>query len=475
MAFVLFKTNCPSPLSNSKVALMLFSVYSLLIGVAAEPKVAAKPVIDASILDTSRYPQQLKQQNQPYTNSSGKMVGAYFVEWDTYEQNFQVADIPAQNLTHVFYAFIPICGPNQSLKEAAPQSYSKLAAQCAGKPDFTVVVHDKFAALERPYPGDTTKQQLKGIFAELYRLKKAHPDLKILPSVGGWTLSDPLYSIGTNAQARATFVASIIEMIQIYDFFDGVDIDWEFPGGGGLNPALGTEHDGAGFALLMQDLRQAMNSLSDKTGRTYQLTAAMAGSVQKLKLIDWKTASPSMDYINLMTYDYYGEWDSVPGHHSALYANPNSHRPGSSADEAVQYLLSRKVPAGKISLGVAMYGRSWSNISHYKDNNPFTGTAGAGSNKTGGDYKRIATQYLDNSQGAGAQGFNLVWDDKAKACALWNSAVGTLISFDCIASVQAKANYVLQHNLGGVFAWELGGDNGQLLNAIHQGLGHQAK
>lgn len=477
MASTLFEVNVPSLLTKLSMFLALFVLSCLLTRGEAVVSPSASPVFAPDTLDTSRYPQQLKQQNRPYVNSSGKLVGAYFVEWGTYEQDFQVADIPAQNLTHVFYAFIPICGPNQSLKQADPQSYSKLAAQCAGKPDFTVVVYDKFAALERPYPGDTTKQQLKGIFAELYRLKKAHPDLKILPSVGGWTLSDPLYSIGTNAQVRATFVASIIQMIQTYDFFDGVDIDWEFPGGGGLNPTLGTEQDGAGFAQLMRDLRQAMNSLSDETGRTYQLTAAMAGSVQKLKLIDWETAYPAMDYINLMTYDYYGEWDSVPGHHSALYANPNSRRPGSSANEAVHYLLSRKVPAGKISLGVAMYGRSWSKVSHYKDNNPFTGTADSGNdaNKISGDYKTIATQYLDRSQGAAAHGFHLVWDDKAKACALWNSAVGTLISFDCIASVQAKANYVLQHQLGGVFAWELGGDNGQLLNAIHQGLGHQAK
>lgn len=477
MASALFTPNFLSLVTRSTLVLVLLSVSGQSSAVGANARVAAKSLIDSSSLDTSCYPQQLKPQNQPYTNSSGKMVGGYFIEWGTNQQSFHVADIPAQNLTHLFYAFIPVCGSNQSLQQADPQSYAKLAAQCAGKPDFTVVVHDKYAALERPYPGDTTKQQVKGIFAELYRLKKAHPDLKILPSVGGWTLSDPLYSIGTNAQARATFVASIIKMIQTYDFFDGVDIDWEFPGGGGLNPTLGTEHDGAGFALLMHDLRQAMNSLSHETGRTYQLTAAMAGSVQKLKLIDWEAAYPSMDYINLMTYDYYGEWDPVPGHHSALYTNPNSRRPGSSANEAVHYLLSRKVPAGKISLGVAMYGRSWSKISHYKDNNPFTGKAGSGSdaNKISGDYKTIATQYLDRSQGAAAHGFNLIWDDKAKACALWNSAVGTLISFDCVASVQAKANYVLQHHLGGVFAWELASDNGQLLNAIHQGLGHQAK
>jgi chitinase len=465
---------------SSACLLAMLCLGSLFVGLHAEPAVEAKPAFAPTIaFNHSRYPQPQKQQNQAYTNSSGKMVGGYFVEWGTYDGNFHVADIPAQNLTHLFYAFIPVCGPNQSLQQADPQSYSKLVAQCVGKPDFTVVVHDKFAALERSYPGDTVDQPVRGIFAELYRLKKAHPDLKILPSVGGWTLSDPLYSIGVNAQARATFVASVIDMIKTYDFFDGVDIDWEFPGGGGSNPKLGSENDGAGFALLMRDLRLAMDTLSVETGRTYQLTAAMGGSVQKLQGIDWETAYPYMDYINLMTYDYYGEWDSVPGHHTTLYANPNSRRVGSSADEAVQHLLSRKVPSGKISLGVAMYGRSWSNISKHKDNNPFTGSGGNSLTdslaENIGDYKKIETQYLGGVNGSGAHGFSLLWDDRAKACSLWNSAVGTLISFDCSRAVQAKGNYVLQYKLGGVFAWELDGDNGHLLNAMHEGLGHTAQ
>ncbi|MBY0420612.1 MAG: glycoside hydrolase family 18 protein, partial [Pararheinheimera sp.] len=342
-----------------------------------------------------------------------------------------------------------------------PQGYAALMAQCAGKPDYTVVVHDKFAALEKSYPGDTWDQPVRGIFAELYRLKKTHPNLKILPSVGGWTLSDPLYTIGVDPKARATFVASIVEMIKTYDFFDGIYVDWEFPGGAGLNPSLGATKDGAGFALLMRDLRHAMDVLSHETGRTYQLTAAMGGSVQKLQLIDWEAAYRHMDYINLMTYDYYGEWDTVLGNQTSLYPSPNSPRAGSSAHEAVQHLLSRKVPAGKISLGVAMYGRSWHNVSKVVDNNPFTGIGGKANSdsqaQSMGDYKTLKAPFQGGVKATGTQGFSLLWDDTAKACSLWNAAVRTLISFDCTASVKAKGNYVMQHKLAGVFAWELDG------------------
>jgi chitinase len=268
-------------------------------------------------------------------------------------------------------------------------------------------------------------------------------------------------------------------MIKTYDFFDGVDIDWEFPGGGGAHPTLGSAQDGAGFALLMRDLRLAMDALSVETGRTYQLTAAMSGGVQKLQLVDWEAAHPYMDYINLMTYDYYGAWNGTLGHQATLYPNPNSPLPGFSAHEAVQHLLARQVPAGKISIGAAMYGRGWKNVSNATNNNPFTGTGGAGISGSWEagieDYKKIETNYMGGVNGTGTNGYSLLWDDTAKASYVWNAAVGTLISFDTKRSVRAKGSYVLQYNLGGIFAWELDADNGHILNAMHEGLGHPAQ
>lgn len=427
-------------------------------------------------LNFAGWPKPMQQQNVPYQNTSNKMVGAYFVEWGIYGRNYHAYDIPAKNLTHLFYGFIPVCGPNASLQRDNPQGYSALQAQCQGKPNYTVVVHDKWAALDKGYPNDKWDQPIKGLFAEMYRLKKTNPHLKILPSVGGWTLSDPLYDIGTNATHRATFVASMVQFIKTYDFFDGIDIDWEFPGGGGANAALGSPQDGAGFVLLMRDLRQALDTLSQQTGRSYQLTAAMSGGVPKLSQVDWESAHSYMDYINVMTYDYYGAWNSTLGHMTGLYPNPSSPLSGFSAQEAVDHLLARQVPAGKITIGAAMYGRGWKNVSNVSANNPFSGSGGEGINgsweKGIEDYKKIETQMMGGTNGSGANGFGLFWDDTGKASFVWNPATKTLVSFDTKRSVQAKGEFIRQRNLGGIFAWELDGDNGQILNAMHEGLGH---
>ncbi|MBL4910546.1 MAG: hypothetical protein JKX78_11110 [Alteromonadaceae bacterium] len=430
----------------------------------------------------------MKGLNKPYNNNDGKMVASYFVEWGVYGRKFNPKDIPVENLTHLIYGFIPICGKNDSLSGTAK---SALTSQCAGKQDYEVVVHDKFAALEKNDLDGTGKwdDPIKGIFAEMYRMKMTYPDLKIIPSVGGWTLSDPLYKIGTDATARAVFVKSIIDFIDTYDFFDGIDIDWEFPGGGGANPALGSTADGAGFATLMEDLRKALNDLGTRKNRTYELMAAVSGGVGKVSEIDWERAIKVMDHVNLMTYDYYGAWSQTYGHQTGLYDTNDLATPidGFNINDAVNYLTSqRSVPANKLNVGVAMYGRGWTGINGGDANGPFVAGATGGTPISGSsadgfwekgivDYKGIEKNQLGGVNGTGANGFKLFWDNTANASYLWNQATGTFITFDTERSAKAKGNYVSSKGLGGIFSWEIDADSGTLLNAMHQGLGHPAK
>ena len=88
------------------------------------------------------------------------------------------------------------------------------------------------------------------------------------------------------------------------------------------------------------------------------------------------------------------------------------------------------------------------------------------------DYKKIEAQMMGGVNGTGSNGFSLFWDDTGKASFVWDPVSKTLVSFDTKRSVQAKGQFVRQQNLGGIFAWELDGDNGNILNAMHEGLGH---
>ncbi|WP_421276934.1 glycosyl hydrolase family 18 protein [Aeromonas veronii] len=414
----------------------------------------------------------LQENNKPYANKSGKVVGTYYVEWGVYGRKFTVDKIPAQNLTHILYGFTPICGGdglNDSLKEIEG-SFQALQRACAGRADFKVAMHDPWAAIQMPQGNLTAHDEpYKGNFGALMALKQAYPNLKILPSVGGWTLSDPFYFLGDKTK-RDVFVGSVKEFLQTWKFFDGVDIDWEYPGGQGANPKLGSPSDGATYVALMKELRAMLDELEAETGRQYELTSAIGAGGDKIQDVDYKAAQPYMDHIFMMTYDYNGAWSNTElGHQTNLY--PASWDPATkyTTDKAVNQLLAQGVEPGKLVVGAAMYGRGWTGVSGYQGNNPFTGKA---TGKVKGTWEDGVVDYRDIVNNRMGAGWEKGYDEVAEAPYLFKAATGDLITYDNDRSVKAKGQYVLANKLGGLFSWEIDADNGDILNAMHEGLGH---
>lgn len=414
----------------------------------------------------------LKENNKPYANKSGKVVGAYYVEWGVYGRKFTVDKIPAQNLTHILYGFTPICGGNginDSLKEIEG-SFEALQRACSGREDFKVAIHDPWAAVQMPQ-GNLSgwDEPYKGNFGNLMALKQAYPDLKILPSVGGWTLSDPFYFLGDQAK-RNTFVASVKEFLQTWKFFDGVDIDWEFPGGLGANPDLGSPEDGATYVTLMKELRAMLDELEAETGREYQLTSAISAGDDKIAKVDYVQAQQYMDHIFVMSYDFNGAWSNTElGHQTSLYDAHWDPDTRYTTDKGVRALLAQGVTPGKLVVGAAMYGRGWTGVTGYSNNNPFTGTA---TGPVKGTWENGVVDYRDIVNNRMGSGWEQGYDEVAEAPWVFNPSSGDLISFDNERSVKAKGQYVLANELGGLFAWEIDADNGDILNAMHEGLGH---
>ncbi|MBL0624500.1 glycosyl hydrolase family 18 protein [Aeromonas veronii] len=416
----------------------------------------------------------LQENNKPYANKSGKVVGTYYVEWGVYGRKFTVDKIPAQNLTHILYGFTPICGGdgiNDSLKEIENgNSFQALQRACAGRADFKVAIHDPWAAVQMPQSGLTAYDEpYKGNFGALMALKQAYPDLKILPSVGGWTLSDPFYFLG-DRNKRDTFVASVKEFLQTWKFFDGVDIDWEYPGGQGANPKLGSPSDGATYVTLMKELRAMLDELESQTGRKYELTSAVGAGYDKIEDVDYRAAQQYMSHIFMMTYDYNGAWSNTElGHQTNLYAaswDPNTKY---TTDKAVNLMLAQGVDPGKLVVGAAMYGRGWTGVSGYQGNNPFTGKA---TGKVKGTWEDGVVDYRDIVNNRMGSGWEKSYDEVAEAPYLFKASTGDLITYDNDRSVKAKGQYVLANKLGGLFSWEIDADNGDILNAMHEGLGH---
>jgi GH18 family chitinase len=426
---------------------------------------------DGSHLDPLNY--EWRENNLPYVDVSGTVKAAYFVEWGVYLRNFPVDLVPLPNLSHILYGFIPMCGGdgiNDSLKPI-DNSFEALQRSCVGRSDFKVTIHDPWAAIQKAQKGVSNwNEPYKGNFGQLMAAKRANPSLKVLPSIGGWTLSDPFFFLH-DEQKRAVFIESVREFLLTWKFFDGVDVDWEFPGGKGANPNLGDPvRDGQTYVTLLTELRTMLDELSTITNRSYLLTSAISAGYDKIQVVDYDRAQKQLDYIFLMNYDFKGAWSNTDlGYQTNLFApqwNPDEKY---TTDYAVHTLLEQNVNSKKIVIGVAMYGRGWTNVTGYDEPNWFSGVAGgaiAGTWEPGVvDYRQIANEFVKK--------YEFYYDIQAEAAYGFEPIGGNLITFDNARSVKAKGEYVVANKLAGLFAWEIDADNGDLLNAMHEGLGDE--
>jgi chitinase len=249
--------------------------------------------------------------------------------------------------------------------------------------------------------------------------------------------------------------------------FDGIDIDWEYPVSGGLQN--GRAEDKQNFTLLLQALNLALDTQGASDGREYLLTIAGPAAADKLANIEVLKVAGTVDWINLMTYDYNGNWNSFTGHNAPL-SKPTGY-PGPAglyAQATVDAYLATGIPASKLVLGMPFYGRSWSEVGSTNNGLYQSGVTGPGTWEPGMlDYKDIVARY------GTAAGYTRYWDASAQVPYLYNKTAGVFVSYDDPQSLQAKAQYAGQKGLGGAMIWELSADTTDrvLLDAVRRGLG----
>ncbi|HIA01080.1 MAG TPA: chitinase, partial [Myxococcales bacterium] len=172
--------------------------------------------------------------------------------------------------------------------------------------------------------------------------------------------------------SRGAFVSDCVAFMVKYGF-DGIDLDWEYPGGGGLSNNYRPE-DTVNFTALLQLFRDEL----DARGR-YLLTIAGAGGEDKIVNTELAKVGAIVDWVNVMSYDFHGGWDTITGHNAPLYPNSNSpHAKESthSVDAAIQAWLTAGVDSTKIVMGAPLYGRGWGNVGP-TDNGRFQSGSGA--------------------------------------------------------------------------------------------------
>ncbi|SMC28225.1 Chitinase, GH18 family [Andreprevotia lacus DSM 23236] len=383
----------------------------------------------------------------PFRQTSGKVVAVYVPNW---HGSAVLDDLPGHNVTHLLYAFLRICGPGQLVRDGDV---------CSGKAPFSL-----------------TSGPLEADFDTAFtRLKQRAPHVQVLASVGGWAGSDPFFHLANDAASRAVFAESVVDFLRNHPSFDGIDIDWEHPttnwAANGVQ--LGNPADGQGFADLMRDLRLALDKLGKETGRYYAVTAAINTVGSLVEKINYREAQRWMDYIFMMTYDFYGPWSDHVGNHTALHPHPHNGT-DLNIDGAVNNLLAAGVPADKLVIGAAMYGRGFTGVSPTIEASPIGGgRSGTYAEPEGAEiYRTLHRDYL-GAAGSGINGYQVLYDPQGHSYNLWHPASQLFMGYDDPRAVAAKGRYLLAKQLAGIFAWEYTQDNGDILNAMNHGVGNQ--
>jgi GH18 family chitinase len=290
-------------------------------------------------------------------------------------------------------------------------------------------------------------------------LRKDHPHLRVLVSVGGWTWSKGFSDAALTPKSRRVFVRSAVDFVRRHDL-DGFDVDWEYPG----LPGDGNPHrpeDRENFTALMAELRAALDREGARRGRHLLLTFAAGASSDFLAHTEMAKVQASVDFVNLMTYDFrVAEGGEPAGHHANLYPSPADPRQH-SADGAVRDFLAAGVPPSKLVLGVPFYGRAWRDVGSkdglYREGKP--------------PGERIDTSHAALAALPGRDGWVREWDAAAQAPFLWNEGRQLFVTYEDEESLRLKCRYVRDRGLGGVMFWEYHTDRtGALLDTLDAAL-----
>ena len=251
---------------------------------------------------------------------------------------------------------------------------------------------------------------------------------------------------------RAIFIKNIVDVVDKYHF-NGVDLDWEYPGW--FTPSK-KDSDAEEFTALCEELNTALKEKNPD----YLLTAAIPGGAEGHNRYNLKECSKHLDYIHLMTYDL--EASSKVYHHTALYGNlGKGTASNASVAESVEIFTLKGVPAEKIVIGIAFYGKY---TIPAKSANAGLGGDSSNQKYTTLTYGSIKSTFLSRV----GDGVTEYWDSVCYAPYLYDSAYNYFITYENAKSINEKAKFMRKNKLAGIMIWELGEDSsdGELMAAV---------
>jgi chitinase len=377
---------------------------------------------------------QAPAQSPSTTASHQPALVAYFPQWGIYNQpqylvkNLVTGKAPLVDQLNYAQGFVTnghcsVADPNADL------NYTFTASQSV---DGTA---------------DSPTQTFRGNLHQLQELKHRFPRLRILISLEGHA-SD--FANDVQPQNRAAFVSSCIDTFLKGQFapgitapgiFDGIDIDWEYP----------HQADAANYLALLQELRRQMDALHPGL----LLTVAVGPSPRMYEGTDMAAIGRLVDRVGVMTYDFSGPWSATTGLIAPLTAKPGYD--GGTVAHSIGAYLNAGVPPEKLLMGLPFYGYGWHQVIEADNGLSQEGLPIRGDRP----YSYIAGLISQST---------IYRDPDSQTPWLFDGDI--FWTFDDPVSVNRKATWAIDHQLGGLMIWELSEDNAtaDLLHVAWQSL-----
>ncbi|KAJ5632822.1 hypothetical protein N7490_009161 [Penicillium lividum] len=175
--------------------------------------------------------------------------------------------------------------------------------------------------------------------------KRFSENTKLMIAIGGWG-DEAGFSDGAKDQSsRERYAKNVAAMLDA-NGFDGVDIDWEYPGGNGQtykqvpNSAKVSE-----IETYHEFLAEVRKAIGNKT-----LSVAVPGRKKDMIAFTKETGPKiweSVDMVNVMSYDIMNRRDNVTNHHTSVQGSL----------DAINEYIDMGLDPEKINLGFAFYAK----------------------------------------------------------------------------------------------------------------------
>ncbi|MGW4695950.1 glycosyl hydrolase family 18 protein [Kitasatospora cineracea] len=421
----------------------------------------------------------------------------YFVQWGIYGRQYFVKNLDtsgsAAKLDVINYAF----------ENIDPVNLTCLAGVTKGTtadpedPDQGTGAGDADADYARPMSAaqsvdgvaDDGWSPLRGNLNQIKKLKAKYPNLKVVVSLGGWTYSKYFSDAAATDASRKKLVSSCIDIwikgnLPAYNgaggpgtaagIFDGIDVDWEWPGSPDGHPGNHySANDKQNLTLLLAEFRRQLDAL----GGSHKLLTAFTPADPAKVGQGWDLSQifQSLDIANVQGYDFHGSgsdnsWEpNRTGQQANLHTDPTDPYPFHfSIENAVDTYLAAGVNPRKLTIGFPFYGRGWQNVTDGGAHGAWQAAGGAAP----GQFAEEAGTRGYNNLITSVPNLTVYHDPVSVSTYGYTGNGGQWWTFDDTWSIGQKTAWLKSKNLLGAMVWEMSGDtpSGTLMNALDAGL-----